>query len=176
MTASLVLTVLGNDRPGLVEALSETVVAHGGEWVDSRMASLAGKFAGILHVNVSEDRVDALTSALQTDRLQELSVLVEKAVAERSSQSYRNLALDLVGQDRPGIVHQISQALARLQINVEELETGVFEAPMSGEHMFQAKARLRIPQDVDDGELRQVLEALANELMVDIELMDKPEE
>ena len=172
MTTSLVLTVLGNDRPGLVEALSEIIVAHHGEWVESRMASLAGKFAGILHVSVPDDQVGALTSVLQSRQLQDLSVLVGRAVPEQTTQAYHRLVLDLVGQDRPGIMQQISQVLTRLNINVDELETGVFDASMSGERMFQAKAQLRIPQDTAIGDLRDVLEGLANELMVDIELVE----
>ena len=172
MTLSLVLTILGNDRPGLVESLSEIIVAHEGEWVDSRMAMLAGKFAGILHITVPEPNVDALTTALQTRLPQGLSVLVERAVPTPTTPAGHRLLLDLVGQDRPGIVHQISQALARLDINVDELETGVFDGSMSGERMFQAKAILNIPKGTPVDELRDVLEGLANELMVDIELID----
>ncbi len=176
MTTSLVLTVLGNDRPGLVEALSEIVLEHHGDWVDSRMASLAGKFAGILHVRVPDEHAGTLTRALQTEQLQDLSVLVERALPEQTTQAHHRVVLDLVGQDRPGIVQQISQALAGLKINVDELETGVFDASMSGERMFQAKAHLRIPQDTTIGELRDALEALANELMVDIELLENTDQ
>lgn len=172
MTTSLIVTVLANDRPGLVESVSETIVAHGGEWVDSRMASLAGKFAGILQITVPDDRADDLVRALQTDKRGEFSIVVERAQTDTARAAARTLALDLVGQDRPGIVHKISQVLARLGINVEELETSAFDASMSGERMFRVKARLGIPNDTTIAELREALEAQANELMVDIELDD----
>jgi glycine cleavage system regulatory protein len=172
MTTSLVITILANDRPGLVESVSEVVVAHGGEWVDSRMATLAGKFAGILQIAVPDEQSAALSNALQNASIDGLSVLIEQAQPGAVPASARTLVLDLLGQDRPGIVHKISQALAQLDINVEELETKVFDASMSGERMFQAKARLNIPSDQAIARLRDALEAQANELMVDIELLD----
>lgn len=174
MTTSLVLTVLGDDRPGLVESVSEIVVAHGGEWVGSRMASLVGKFAGLLHVNIPDDKVEAFTAAVQSGKLPNLQVLVEAANPQSAeAESSRGLVLELVGQDRPGIVHQISQAISKLNINVDELETSVFEASMSGELMFQAKVHLGVPEATDVGQLRDVLEDLGNELMVDIQLDDE---
>lgn len=174
MTTSLVLTVLGDDRPGLVESVSEIVVAHGGEWVGSRMASLVGKFAGLLHVNIPDDKVEAFTAAVQSGQLSNLQVLVEAASSQNAeAESSRGLVLELVGQDRPGIVHQISQAISKLNINVDELETSVFEASMSGELMFQAKVHLGVPEATDVGQLRDVLEDLGNELMVDIQLDDE---
>lgn len=174
MTTSLVLTVLGDDQPGLVESLSEIVVAHGGEWAGSRMASLVGKFAGLLHVNVPDSKVEAFTAAVQEGQLPNLKVWVEAAKPQASdAASSRGLVLELVGQDRPGIVHQISHAISQLNINVDELETSVFEASMSGELMFQAKVHLGVPQATDIADLRDVLEDLGNELMVDIHLDDE---
>ncbi len=173
MTTSLVLTFVGGDRPGIVESLSEIIVAHQGEWIESRMATMAGKFAGILRVTLPESQVEKFTDAIHQDELEDLRVLVEVAEPESNVPPSRELNLALVGQDRPGIVHQISQALAKLGVSVDELETEVTEASMSGEHLFNAQAKLHIPLSVPNEKLQEVLESLADELMVDIELDDE---
>jgi glycine cleavage system regulatory protein len=171
MQAHLVLTVIGRDRPGLVSAVSETVAAHGGNWLDTRMASLAGQFAGILEVAIAPEAAAALVAALAKLETQGLRVVVEQG-AEPAPFAGRWLRLELVGHDRPGIVRDISAVLAAHKISIDELETERASASFSGEAMFKAKARLKLPADVDLGGLRTSLEALANELMVDLDLED----
>jgi len=168
---SLVVTVVGPDRPGLVRMLSDRGRAHGASWEESRMATLAGQFAGIIHFVVPGENATALTFALQELESSGLNVMVVAGnpVAPIASGS-RTLALELVGQDRPGIVRDISKALADLGISIQELETELSSAAMSGEHLFTARAVLAVPREVAPAKLRGVLEALANELMVDVEL------
>ncbi len=170
MSTSLVLTMIGTDQPGLVESLSKTISDHRGSWMEARMARLAGKFAGILRVDVPESRANALTAALLAEHSQGISIIVEIAPSEESAAAYRSLSLDLIGQDRPGIVREVSQALARAKANIDELETEVVDASMSGETLFQASVKLRVPLSEPIEALRAVLEALADELMVDISL------
>jgi len=168
--AILVLTVMGDDRPGLVDALSGAIAEHGGNWERSSMARLARKFAGVLTVNVAEQQVDALTRALEA--LHEeglLHVLVERG-GEDEGPASRRLRLTLVGQDHPGIVHDLSHALARRGISIESLDTETRSASMAGGTLFHAEAALRAPEALTLQELRGDLEALANELMVDLEL------
>jgi glycine cleavage system regulatory protein len=172
--ASLVLTVIGADRPGLVEALSETIASHGASWLESRMAHLAGHFAGLLHVAVAEDRAAALAEALRGLDARGLRVIVETAAAPADSGAPR-VRLELVGLDRPGIVREISHALAERDVNVEELESHTSSAPMSGETLFHAAAWLRIPSESLTEELRATLEKLADELMVDLTLSERDE-
>lgn len=174
MTASLVLTIIGPDRPGLVETLSKTLSAHEANWLESRMASLGGNFAGILLASVPETRLDALTWALRALESQGLKVTVERSAAEAPKEDLYLLRLELVGQDRPGIVRDISRTLAALNISVDELHTDIGEASWSGETLFYASAELHVPKDVAIDKLRQTLEDLANELMVDINLEDLP--
>ena len=173
MTVSLVLTVIGDDKPGLVDSLSGIIAEHGGNWLESRMAQLAGKFAGILCVDVAQTRADALMAALQTLEAKGLKVTVEKGAAGDSVVLFRTLNLELVGQDHPGIVHDISHALASRSISVEELSTETSSASMAGGTLFHANARLSVPETVRTEELRDLLESLANELMVDITLDDQ---
>jgi glycine cleavage system regulatory protein len=171
MRASLVLTVIGEDRPGIVEHLSQIVAAAEGNWEESRMSRLAGKFAGILRVSVDPSRADQLAQALSALEPKGLRVVVEKSAAEDAGE-YNTIALDLVGNDHPGIVRDIAHALATRGINIEELETEVSSAPMSGGELFRARAQLRTPAGIGSAELRAVLEALADDLMVDITLKD----
>ena len=170
MAESLVLTLIGPDRPGLVEALSKAIAAHDANWLESRMSRLAGKFAGILLVSVPDGRTESLTEALGALQSEGLRVVVERSGPEEPAPGYLALELNLVGQDRPGIIRDISRALAGRGVNVEELSTGCSSAPMSGEMLFHATARLHLPAGVRVEELREALEELANDLMVDVTL------
>lgn len=170
---SLVVTIVGPDRPGLVSLLSDRGKAHGASWEESRMASLAGQFAGIVHFAVPAASAAALTRALQELEGTGLRVVVVSGNDAARGDAGRVLKLELVGQDRPGIVRDISRALAELGISIQELTTALSSAAMSAEHLFTASALLHVPAGVATVELRRVLEALANELMVDVTL-DEP--
>ncbi|MBN2193238.1 MAG: glycine cleavage system protein R [Polyangiaceae bacterium] len=169
-TKVLVLTLIGPDRPGLVEAVSETVARHGGNWLESRMARLAGQFAGILRVSVPEGKASVLEADLGGMDTHGLRILVQGSVESPPDVPSRLLDLELVGQDRPGIVREISQALAGRGVNVEELVTDCVSAPMSGEQLFRAHARLRAPRELAIADLTTALEAVAHDLMVDVAL------
>jgi glycine cleavage system regulatory protein len=167
---SLVLTAIGEDRPGLVESLAEVVAAHGGNWLESRMSRMAGKFAGIVRADVPAERAGELAAALAALEARGLRVVVEDSGVAKQPGGLRGLRLELVGDDHPGIVRDVSHALAQRGINVEELSTECISAPMSGEPLFKATADLRIPADLSIDELRATLEELAHDLMVDITL------
>ena len=173
MRTSLVLTVIADDKPGIVERLAEQILAAGANWEESRMARLAGKFAGLLRVSIDAAQADALAGRLQTLD-PSLAVVVARST-ELEEGGFRTLYLELVGNDHPGIVRDISRALAQHHVNIEELETDTTTAPMSGEALFRARATLRIPPTVTLEQLRRLLESLAGELMVDLSLGDNPE-
>jgi glycine cleavage system regulatory protein len=170
----LVLTLIGPDRPGLVEAVADVIASHGGNWLESRMAHLAGKFAGILRVEVPAAKVAPLSGALSALQDRGLRVVAEPSdsTVPAAPEPARTMELELVGLDRPGIVREISQILARGGANVEELSTNRSSAPMSGEMLFLAKARVRLPGDADLATLRTALERLASDLMVEIKLVE----
>lgn len=169
--ATLVLTVIGNDRTGLVDALAGPIARHGGNWDRSHMARLAGKFAGIVVVTLTDDRVDALAGELETLRTSGLlDVSVAIAASDEPTPAESMMTLHLVGQDRPGIVSEIAGALARRGVSIEELETSTSSAPMSAEPLFVATALLQLPATADVEALRASLEDIANELMVDLEV------
>ena len=172
---SLVLTLLGPDRPGLVEAVADVIAANGGNWLESRMAHLAGKFAGVLRADVPPDKVDAVIGALRRLETRGLKIVAEAASPAGDPGDQRPMNLELVGLDRPGIVREISQLLAQQGVNVEELTTDRSSAPMSGEMMFHARARVHIPASADLARLRSGLERLANDLVVEIRLDSAPD-
>jgi glycine cleavage system regulatory protein len=161
--ASLILTVVGPDRPGLVRALSQAVAAGGGSWLESRMARLAGQFAGIVLVEAPESLVDDLR-ALEG---QGLRIVVQGGAAAEVVGD--RLTLEVVGNDRPGIVRDITAVVAAHGINIEELTTGVSSGSFSGERLFKATALLRAPDAAAVEAMRAGLEQLGNELMVDIQ-------
>ena len=171
MKQSIVVSVLGEDSPGLVESLSKLIVEHQGEWVESRMASLSGKFAGILRVDLPADEVPNFTQALSSESLG-LKVIYEETAEPSVGGRAPKYQIELVGQDRPGIVHKLTHALAQLGANVEELESEVIEASMSGEQLFKANLTVKLPLDVDRNAVRESLEQIANELIVDIDLAE----
>lgn len=169
--ATLVLTVIGDDRAGLVDALAGPIALHGGNWDRSHMARLAGKFAGIVVVSVPDERVDELAAALGTLTAQGLlDVTVAIAATDGAEDRDELLTLHLIGQDRPGIIREVASVLAQRNVSIEELETTASSAPMSGELLFEATATLRVPADTDPADLRSTLEAIANELMVDLDV------
>jgi glycine cleavage system regulatory protein len=168
MHTTLVLTLIGDDRPGLVETLSRTIGAHQGNWLESSMAHLAGKFAGILRVSVPSDQADSLQRAL--GELPALRVIAEAAPAAAASRPGRRLRFTLVGQDRLGIVREVAAVLARHGVNVEELTTRTESAPMSGETLFHAEAELLGAPTLDPLALQRDLEQISQDLMVDINL------
>ncbi len=167
---SLVLTILGQDRPGLVDAIARTVAEHGGNWVESRMAHLAGQFAGILRVEVDTQQSEALQAALDSLAEGGLESTVHADASAPAAVEKPAVQLSLVGQDRPGIVREISRVLATHGVNVEELNTECKRAPNSGQSLFQAKAQLRLPEGMSEESLRTALEEVASDMMVDIHL------
>jgi glycine cleavage system regulatory protein len=170
----LVLTLIGDDRSGLVSAIAAAVTSHGGNWERSQMAELAGKFAGIVLVTVPDERVDEFTDALQPLRGL-LDVTVQRADGAAGEVLHepdgrQRLVLDLLGTDRPGIVSDISAVLAAHDVNIETLVSATREAPMAGGLLFEATAELELRPGTDVEALRSALEDLANELMVDLDL------
>lgn len=168
MMASLVVTLVGPDRPGIVEAVSAQAVAHGANWAESLMANLAGQFAGILHLHVPQERADDLARALQALAGPHIQVTVTRAETGQAA-APRRVALSLIGHDRPGIIQAISAELARQGVSIATLQTAIVSGAMSGEQLFDMKARLEVPASVPAERIQESLEALATDLMVDLE-------
>lgn len=170
MNTSIVLTIIAEDHPGIVKIVSEVLYKHGGDWTESSMATLAGQFAGILLASVKTENTEECLRELQGLESQGLRVIAQVGNGSPLTGKKQDYVLDLVGNDRKGIVHDITTVLAGFGVNVHHLETVVESMPMGGGEVFKAKARLVVPESADIEALRSGLEAIANELMVRITL------
>jgi glycine cleavage system regulatory protein len=171
---TLVFTIIGTDRPGLVEKISQIVDEHDANWLGSRMGHLGGKFAGMIEVAGEKAQLEHLKVALGT--LAGLSVVVEEGVvAERkagSEKSQRLVTITMLGLDRTGIVKEVSGALAKRNLNVLDLQTSITQAAMTGRPMFNGTAVVACTEGTDLGDLNAELDVISSELGVDIELGD----
>ncbi len=167
----LVLTLVGPDQPGIVDSVSKVVAAHGGNWLESRMAHLAGMFAGVLCVEVADEQVAALEDALGRLEGSGLRIVVERSTPVEAPR-LPAMEIELLGLDRPGLVHEVSAVLAAHRINVEELVTDLPPAAHSGDRMFRAHVRVTVPEAAELAAVREGLERLAGDLMVEIRLAD----
>lgn len=164
----LVITVFAQDKAGQVERIAQCIAEHGGNWLESRMSRMAGQFAGILRVGVPAEAHDELVDALQRLGKEGIRVLIAESGIEQSC-TWKPIAMRLVGNDRSGIVRDITRVLTGLGVNLERLVTEVRLAPMSNEPLFHAEAILAVPLTLSLEVLRERLEILADEMLVELE-------
>lgn len=168
MTVSVILTVVGSDRPGLTQRLAEAVHAAGGNWLNSNLARLGGKYVGAVLVEIAQDDRAKLEDAVHAIDPAMLSVTLVDADADAPPAGSTMLSISLTGADRPGIVREMTTALAAIGVNIEALESGAESGPWSGERIFRARADLSLPAGVNADAVSQALEAISGEIMVDI--------
>jgi glycine cleavage system regulatory protein len=169
MTTRIILTVMGSDRPGLTQALADAVLAAGGNWLESQLARLGGKYVGAVLVELDGAQLPVLEAEIRKIDESGLQVALVLAGAEPEP-SGTGLAIELVGQDRPGIVHEVTSALAALGVNIEEFTSGTENTAWSGELLFRAEARLSLPRGISVDRVREALEYISGEIMVDLTL------
>ena len=166
---TLVLTVVGEDREGLVAAVADVVDAHGGNWENSQLAELAGAFAGIIEISVTPARVDELRAAL--DGLEGLlTVVAHEGASTSGCRAPRRFAFRVLGNDHPGIVREISTTLRAQGLSIERMTTETRDAAMSGGRLFEATISAKVPASVDIDAVQSALEDLAAEIRVDVTL------
>ncbi|WP_100643924.1 glycine cleavage system protein R [Alteromonas facilis] len=162
---SLVITLIGEDKPGLVDTLAKAVRNHGGNWQASRFAHMAGQFAGFVEVTIAESSADELVSALNA--LPNLSIQMVNVKAPESKPS-RIVHFSVMGNDKTGIVSEITSILQQFAVNIQKFSSECVSAPNWGNLMFQAEFTVALPDDVDLDAIQQALEDIANDLVVDI--------
>lgn len=165
MQTKLLITVIGQDQPGLVERISDTVRQQQGNWLESRLSHLGDKFAGLVLAEFAAEDLLAAEKALSELSSASLEIKTEITGACASSEL---ISLQLVGNDKPGIVYEISQKLNQLQVNVESMTSEVESAPVSGGMLFKASLKLSLPQGVTFDEVQTQLETIADDMMVDL--------
>jgi glycine cleavage system transcriptional repressor len=176
MKTQLLVTSIGEDRPGIVARITEVFVKHGANLEESRMAILGGEFAAIMLVSVAEKQIPALQDALQKLKDEGLTITTKPtsgATAEKTS-GHGAYTLVLRGADHEGIVHTVAACLRDRSINIESLETEVIHAPVSGTPLFTMKANLQVPSSVGFEELRSKLAEIARTEAVDIDIDETP--
>jgi glycine cleavage system regulatory protein len=167
---SYIVTFIGDDRPGLVEAVSRVIEENSGSWLESRLSQLGGKFSGLVLVSLPTDAGAELEIALKTLSDRGLSIKVTPTGGGAPIDSIRDITLTVIGPDRLGIVREISRALARQHVNVVEMDSNVVSAPMSGELLFEARIDAEISGDTSLDDLSDTLDEIANQMTLDIEL------
>ncbi len=167
MHVTLVITILGEDKPGLVESISTVLNESEGNWTDSRMVHLAGKFAGLLQITLAEEKAEEFKSKLDALQSDQLNIAIETA-SNNYQEPDRTIKVELLGQDRPGIIRDITRELAKLHVNIEELDSEIRQASMSGETLFYANLKLGLPNDVSSDVVRDMLEEMSDPFMVDV--------
>ncbi|MEQ9462208.1 MAG: ACT domain-containing protein [Haliea sp.] len=170
MQTSFIVTFIGDDRPGLVEQLSSVIERCGGNWHESRLSQLGGKFAGLVLVSLPEDAAEELQQALKGLASSGISVRVTPASAVAASGDGRRVTLAVLGPDRPGIVREIARALAAEQVNVIDMESEVSSAPMSGELLFRADILAEIPRSASMDALEDALDVIAEQMTLEIDV------
>lgn len=167
--ATLILSVIGSDKPGLTQALAGAVLAAGGNWLESHLSQLGGLYVGSVLVELDPDGVDKLRAAVSAVDAHGLEVRIAPA-AEGAKVDGDAVTLSLVGQDRLGIVHQVTALLSGLGANIEAFETRISLEAHSGAPLFHMDARLRLPAGLQAEDVQAALEQISAEIMVDISL------
>jgi glycine cleavage system regulatory protein len=167
--ATLILSVIGSDRPGLTQALAGAVLAAGGNWLEGHLSRLGGLYVGSVLVELGAGDIEALRAAVREVDAQGLEVRIAPAV-EGTGATGDVVQFSLVGQDRPGIVHQVTALLTGLRANIEAFETRLTVEPHSGAPLFHMEARLRLPPELTTAAVQAALEDISGEIMVDVAL------
>ena len=170
---SLVVTVMGRDRPGIVRQLAERAQRHGANWAGSHMSRVAGEFAGTVHLEAPAAAVPALTAALQDLETAGLKLMIAPSDAATSTPAgSRRLALELVGEDRVGIVSKVTSMLAARGVSIASVHTELLGSGQTAAPSFKINAQLLVPNALDTAALQRELGTLAQELLLDITLGD----
>ena len=164
---SILISVLGDDKPGLLDSLSEIIVSNDGDWVESNMSTVEAKFAGILRVNVPAKNASKLMKELTSSKLG-LQIACEETAPVTLS-DFKSYNIELIGQNHVCIINKLSHVLIyELIANVEGIKTEIIDASMSGEQLFKAQITLHLPKSVDERLIKDKLELIADEMMVEI--------
>ncbi len=166
--ATLVITVLGNDRKGLVDSLSHIIDSHNGSWVQSQMSELGGKFAGIVVATVPDGSVDACVTGLESLNALDIDIAVQVAAQSPTSPAEIGFDVDLVGPDRAGVVHELASALGTVDANILELVSETRDAPMAGGRLFEVQAWVAGPDQLTIDQLMDALTGLGTEFIVEV--------
>ncbi len=170
MPQHCILSVLSEDKPGIVKRIAEVVANHNGNWLESRLTQLSGQFAGVIRISVSSDCLDALTKALTGLTEDGIQVSTTPLVKNTRQVSQKTAEFTLAGPDRPGIVRELTDTFTQYQINVEEITTRCTSMPYSGDPLFEAEGKLQLAEGTDWEGLLENIKVIADTLALDIDV------
>lgn len=165
----VIITLFAKDRPGIVQALSDIVLQHKGNWLESSLTRLCGQFTGIVHIEVpAQQKQDLLKSFTEmADHGIHISVQTDEGI-ESEEGSVDAVQIMVEANDRPGIVEEIATALAAKKINVDHMDTEVESASMAGYQLFRAHLFLALPQGLEEAELEATLQQVSDDVMLSV--------
>ena len=169
MPQHFIVSFIGNDRTGLVEQVAECIRVHGGNWLQSQLSYLEGKFAGLILIALPPENAQNLETGLTQLPSGKASVRVTP-VANSETVTSASHRLEVLGPDRAGIIKEVSHALSEENINIVSMETRVENAPFTGEPMFKATLEVNVPANVDVAMLHARLEEIAEAMTLEIDL------
>ncbi len=172
-TTSLVVSIVGADRHGIVSLLADRAQRFGANWAASRLTRLATEFAGTVHFEVPRENADALATALRSLESSGLQIVIARSDGATVPDSLRSVELELVGEDRLGIVSRLTKILAERSVSIESIHTEIIRSGVSGNQTFKIEAHLLVPVALSVDALRLELGTLASEMMVDIALGER---
>lgn len=171
MTNELIIAFIARDRPGVVEQIAEVVAEQKGNWLESRMAHLAETFTGVVRITLPDADSTSLINAFAELEEDGFRIMVQDAGAAVASGTPL-IAFEIIGPDQPGILHELTRTIAGLGASVEEMETRIDSAPVSGEALFAADTKVRLPDGLSEEAFREALEDSASALFVDVAIID----
>ena len=174
-TTSLVVTVMGPDRPGIVRLLSDRAQRFGVNWAASRLSRLAGEFAGMVHFEAPRENADAFAESLRSLEASGLKLVIAKSDSAQVPTGLHGVELELVGDDRVGIVSNLTRILAEAGVSIEHIHTEIVGTTHGAQRTFKVAAHLLVPNTLTSDELRRRLEPVASQMMVDIALGNRAE-
>lgn len=168
MSEQLVITALGDDRPGIVDELSNALVKHNLNIEDSRMSVLGGEFAVLLLVSGSQQSIDdfvADTASLEQSL--NMKIQVKTTRSDTSATALVPYTVEVVAIDHPGIVHKLASFFSSQQINIVDLHTERYAAAHTATPMFAVNMTIGVPADIAIKTLREEFIDMCDELNLD---------
>ncbi|MFT2091712.1 glycine cleavage system protein R [Paraglaciecola sp. 2405UD69-4] len=163
----MIFTLVGQDKPGLISDLAKTVYDMGGNWLGSNFSHMAGHFAGFVEVNLPQEKHQELIECFSKHPDLKIHLLAGET---QPSDQQQSVTIEIMGNDKAGIVQELTQVLSQFNLNIVKFDSNLESAPNWGGLLFKAQATITIAEDFDLDSLRETLEAVANDLMVDIEI------
>ncbi len=164
-----VMTIKGQDQSGILEKLTKLIDDNQGNWLDAHIAQLAGKVAGLVIVDIPEDNSQFFEQSAREFPLADVRLELSK-VANKDKHDHVVTRIGLISNDRPGIVRDITQHLSSLGVHINKLHSDCYPAPMAGHNIFAMQAEIELPEDCSEERLRNSLEGIADDLLVEFTL------